>query len=357
MRHSLRRFSSLLTFLMLAGIALSACTVPGFNTSTGSGSSSGSDDMTLKIGQISTSVAYFPEYVAAQKGFFTKLGLKVAAPTILGTGAKVAAAVEANSVEIGDGFTTDVFNLTRQDSSARLVGSLANGYYIDVTGSNAFIASSGLNAQSTLQDKVLALKGKKIGVTGPASGTSGLMTYLFKQYGMDASKDATLVPLGSTSTAALAALQSGKVDALSFFSPIGLTAEAKKYGTILISPDAGDIPGLTGDVEGAIYTKQSVIDAKPKSVAAYLKGIAEAEAFIQSNQSDAQAMLATYLKVPAATAQKVFASMVSIWAKDPTISEKSYNVAADFNVKAGLISAAPKYTNVVAESTIESAIK
>lgn len=360
MRHSLRRFSSLFTLILLAGMALSACNVPGFNTSTGSSASGNSDNMKIKLGQISKSVAYFPFYVAEQQGFFKKEGLTLdGTPSILGTGAKVAQAIEAGDLDIGGGVMSDAFNLATKDSSARVIGALVNGYYVDITVSNSFATQTGLTEKSTLAQKVQALKGKKIGITGPGSGTSALLVYLFRQQGLDANKDITMVNLGSTSTAALAALQSGKVDALSFFSPVGPTAVSKGIGQIFISPDTGDVPALNGDVHGAFYTKQSIIDAKPKTIAAFIKGVADAEAFIQnpSDKAKAEALLATFLTLTPKAAANIYTSMLPVWSPNPTISQSAYNISAQFHVAAGLISAAPTYNSIVAENTISAAIK
>ena len=58
-----------------------------------------------------------------------------------------------------------------------VVAALVNAYYIDiVVGKHAHVAPAG----ATLIEKVRALKGMKIGITGPGSGTEALITYLFK---------------------------------------------------------------------------------------------------------------------------------------------------------------------------------
>jgi NitT/TauT family transport system substrate-binding protein len=357
MHHSMRHILSLFSCIVILSMALTACNIPGFTTSTSSGSS-GSDNGVLKLGQISTSVAFFPFYVAEQQGYFKKEGVTLdGTPPLLGTGGKVADAVEANSIEVGGGTLSDAFTLARVDSSAKLIGSLVNSFYVDITVSKAFSASSQLTESSSLQAKVLALKGKKIGITGPGSATSALVIYLFRKYGLDASRDVTLVNLGATSTAALGAMKAGRVDALSFFSPVGPTAIATGIGDPYISPDNGDVPDLNGAVLGAFYTKQSVIDAKPKTIAAFIRGVADAEAFIQSDQATALKMLTTYLKLKPTIAKAIFNTMVKVWAKDPTINQNAFDITANFHVSAGLISIAPHYDAMVAASTISAALK
>ncbi len=173
---------------------------------------------------------------------------------------------------------------------------------------------------------------------------------------MDVQKDATLESLGSNNAAALAALQNNRVDALSFFSPIGQAAEAQGIGDLFISPDNGDVPGLKGDVHGIFYTKQSVIDAKPKAVRAFIKAVSQAESYIQANPAKAQVLLNGYLKLGKDVSSAVYAATSPVWAKNPELSQSSYNVASQFHIQAGLIKAAPPYNDLVAASVISQSI-
>jgi len=89
-------------------------------------------------------------------------------------------------------------------------------YYVDIIVGKGFAGGG-----SSIEGKTKALAGKNIGITGPGSGTEALVNYLFGLVNLDSKSDATLVNLGSVSSAALGALKSGRVDALAFFQPIG----------------------------------------------------------------------------------------------------------------------------------------
>ncbi|HLI91565.1 MAG TPA: ABC transporter substrate-binding protein [Ktedonobacteraceae bacterium] len=345
-----RQTLSLLASLPLASFGIAAC--GGSSTP----SSSSGNNMTLRVGQISKSIAYFPFFVADQQGFFKKEGLSMGPRPLLGTGAKLAAAVESGSLDIGGGVITDAFDMAIVDSTARILGSLVNGYYVDVAVSNSLMQKSGVTISSPLADKVKALVGKKIGITGPGSGTEALMIYLFRQQGMNVQRDATLVNLGSNNTAALGALKAGRVDGLSFFSPVGQEVEAQGLGSILISPVRGDIPSLQGDVHGVFYTKQSVIDAKPEAVQAFIRAVALAEAYIHDHPDNALSLLEKYLNLGATTSKAVLTAMGPVLATSPQISQQAFKVAAQFHVQSGLITVAPSYSSMVAESTISKAL-
>ena len=211
----------------------------------------------------------------------------------LGTGAKVAAALKSGSIDLGAGVLTDCFNLARVDDKTRLVADLVDRYYVDVVVGTSF---DGPPVSAPLDQRIRALRGKKIGITGPGSGTEALVTYLFHRVGMNPQTDAELVNLGSTSTAALGALKSHRVDALSFFQPIAQQAAAAGIGSAYISPARGDIPGLTRVTHGVVFTTQEVLDKKRKEVAAFLRAIARAEHDIHSNPAEVKALLPEYLK-------------------------------------------------------------
>jgi NitT/TauT family transport system substrate-binding protein len=165
-----------------------------------------------------------------------------------------------------------------------------------------------------------------------------------------------LVNLGSDNTAALAALRAGRVDALSFFSPVGQAAELQGIGDILISPIRGDIPAMQGQLHGVFYTLQSVINTKPKAVAAFIRAVGLAEAYIHDNPGKAQIMLEKYLHMNQQIASAVLTATGPALAQSPQIDQQAYNIAAQFHVQAGLISTAPAYSTMVATSTINAAL-
>ena len=345
-----------LATLILMCLGITACGSSSPASTSTAGATPTKSLTTLSVCQINKSINFFPFYVAQQEGYFKAQGLNVANPPLLQVGSKVVDGVEGGSCDIGDGVMTDVFGWAKVDPSARIIGAFMNGFVVDIVVSKKLEAETNVSPTSTLAQKVAALKGKTIGITGPKTGTSALLTYLFKQYGMNATTDANEVSLGSNNTAALAALKAGRVDALSFFSPIGQAATTQGIGDILISPVRGDVPGLTGDVHGVFYTKQSVIAAKPQAIAAYIRAINQAESLIQSNPTAAKKLLNGYLGLGQNVTDAVFAAQAQGIAKSPQITSAAYTVAGQFHLQAGLITQIPAYCSVVATSTIASAL-
>ncbi len=349
MRRSLRTSRmGVVAVLTTAVLSIAAC-----SSGSGDGGGSSGGSMSIKLGQISNSVAFFPIYVAQQKGYFKDQHVSVSSPTLLGTGAKLAAALVSGSIDIGGGVMTDAFNLANTHKGGKVVSNLVNDFYVDmIVGKDFQQPGSG----ASLMQKVKALKGKKIGITGPGSGTEALVKYLFAKAGMNPATDATLVNLGAQATAVLGALKTGKVDALSFFQPIGQEVEAQGLGSIYISPARGDVPSMEHQVHGVAIASGQALSEKPDAVSAFVHAIGQAEQFIHSNTGADKTLLAKY---ESTLDSKTVASVVPVLQEEiptsPAVSRKGYQVAVNFHKTAGLVTQAPSYSSLIASSLISKA--
>ena len=339
--------------LVAASLALLAtgCADQGGDTEP----ATGEDAMTLNVGQISDSAAFFPLFVAEQQGYFEDEGLTLGDRPRLGTGAKLAAALQSDSIDIAAGVMTDAFNLYKTNDSARVIGALVDAYYVDViAGPTIDPALDG----APLADKIDALKGRTIGITGPGSGTEALVVYLLQQQGLSSTEDATLVNLGADPSAAVGALKAGRVDALSFFQPVGQQAVATDVGRLFISPARGDVPELEDALHGVVFTTQEVIDRKGDAVAAFLRAIAKAEEYIAGDAGATQELLQDYQgALNPDTVEALVPVLQGEIPTDPTPTEDGYQVSADFHEKSGLVESPPAFADIVPSDWVDEALQ
>jgi sulfonate transport system substrate-binding protein len=297
----------------------------------------------LNVGQISNSVAFFPLFVAEEKGYFAAEGVQLGERPRLGTGAKVAAALKGGSIDLGAGVITDAFNLAKIDDGTRIVTSLVTEYYVDV------VVPPSFEEPGTLEDKIAALVGKQIGITGPGSGTEALVNHLFTSIGRNAVTDSTLVNLGSAATAAIGALTAGRVDALAFFQPIAQQVEAAHAGRTYISPVRGDVPTLRGALHGVVFSTQKLLDRKPAELAAFNRAIARAMTDIHGDTGQVRDLLGRYLENTDAAALD---ALVPILGREiprtPDVERIPYDTARTFHLDSGLVKKAPTYEEVLA---------
>lgn len=303
---------------------------------------------TLTVGQVSNSAAFFPILIAQQKGYFSQSGVKVAKPTILGTGAKVAAAVKSGGVDVGASVFPDVLNLASSGTETQLVTNLMDKYYIDVIVGKNF---RGPDEKAPLKDRIKALKGKKIGITGPGSGTEALLVYLFKKAGLNAKTDAELVNVGGTVSAAVGALKTGRVDALSYAQPATQMVETGKAGTNYISPVRGDVPGLERVTQGVVFTTKPNQDKKSKEIAAFQKAVVRALKFIHSDPGAARKLLGTYLNAAKpATLDALMPLLKKEMPDKAGFPRASFDASIAFNKGTGEVTDPPSYEDLVPEN-------
>lgn len=302
---------------------------------------------TLNIGQISNSVAFLPLFIAERNGYFSDEGITLGDRPRLGTGAKVAAALKSGSIDLGAGVITDAFNLARIEDGTRLVSSLVTEYYVDIVVSTSF---DGPGDDAAIETKVRSLVGKRIGITGPGSGTEALVSYLFGTIGRRTDTDSTLVNLGSLATAAIGALKAGRVDALAFFQPIGQQAEAAGLGRIFISPARGDVASLRGALHGVIFSTEKLLDRKSEELTGFQRAMRRAQDDIHGDPKRLRALIGRYLKDtdPAALDALIPILRAEVPAA-PTLERAGYRTARRFHLDSGLVKKVPAYGSLLVD--------
>src|SRR5437660_7864077 len=156
----------------------------------------------------------------------------------------------------------------------------------------------GLIARTQLKDQVKTvkdLKGKKIGFTTPGSGTWALANVYLKKAGLDPDKDVELVSLGGDNSVFYTAMQTGRVDAIASFEPIGTKVIADSVGYYVLDAYA---PGTAKEQLGAdkedalgLVTREDVIAAKPDLVKRMVNVQKKGLDFIRANSASAVASL------------------------------------------------------------------
>jgi ABC-type nitrate/sulfonate/bicarbonate transport system substrate-binding protein len=316
-----------------------------------------SQTASLQVGQIGNSVAFFPVFVAAKLGYYKDAGLDVTA-TAFSSGTLVGTAVTSNSIDIGNSVITDVFALLKASRPVKIIGSLCNAYYIDIVASNQFLDATKLTRASKLADKINALKGKKIGITGPGSGTQALVDYLFKSQQLDSTRDVELVNVGADQSAVLQTMKTGRIDAVSFAWPMSMIAEANDIGKGFIVP-ASDVPAMRDEVQAVIYAKPDALAKRPDAMVAYVHAIGRAEAYLHKNTGDARALLKEYDGALSDVAiDALLKSYIPVLPQQPSIAPDSYEKALQFHRITGFAGPTGNaYADVIDANTIQKAIR
>ncbi|HQY28004.1 MAG TPA: ABC transporter substrate-binding protein [Burkholderiaceae bacterium] len=213
---------------------------------------------------------YLPLTIAEQRGYFKEEGLNVEIVDFAG-GSAALRAVVGGSADVVSGAYEHTINLqaNRQFFTAFVLQGRAPAISLGV--------SSKAKYQSPAD-----LKGMKIGVSAPGSSTNMMVTYFLTKNGMKAS-DVSFIGVG-TGNAALAAIRSGQIDALSNVDPVMTMLEQK--GDVKIIADTRTLEGTNkvfgGPMPaGCLYAPEDFVKKNPNTVQALTNAMVKALRWLQ----------------------------------------------------------------------------
>ena len=206
------------------------------------------------------SLYYLPLSITERLGYFKEEGLEVEIIDLQG-GSKTMQALVGGSIDIASGAYEHT--ITIQAKGQNVQAFVAQGRY---PGFALGVAKAKAGGYKSAKD----LKGMKIGVTAPGSGTQTFVEYLLNKEGLKGS-DVAFIGVGSGATGA-AAMRTGKIDAISNIDP--LMTELESTGDVVIMVD-------TRTTAGTLYTSKEFIAKNPRTVQALTNAMVRALLWIQ----------------------------------------------------------------------------
>ncbi len=218
------------------------------------------------------SLYYLPLSITERLGYFKDEGLEVEISDLQG-GSKTMQALVGGSIDVASGAYEHT--ITIQSKGQNIQAFVAQGRY---PGFALGISRARAPAYKSAKD----LKGMKIGVTAPGSGTQTFVEYLLNKEGLKAA-DVAFIGVGSGSGAA-AAVRTGKIDALSNLDP--LMTELESTGDVVVMVDTRTTKGtlaLFGSPMPAatLYTSKEFIAKNPRTVQALTNAMVRALVWLQ----------------------------------------------------------------------------
>ena len=248
----------------------------------------------LKVAIGAAGLYFIVHFVAEGAGFFKKEGLEL--DTVdLTTGPRQVAAVMSGSVDIAPLGLQLVIQATSRGGN---IIALSTGYDIlpmSLVLSNDAIKRVGIADGMTTDEKIKRIKGLRIGITGPGSGTDDMARTLTGTRGLDPDKDITIQPLGNGDNM-LAALERGATDGFVFTSPIPETAVARGLGQIIVEPLNGDVPEANGVPYIIMSTNPTTLQEKRPLLVKAVRAWTNAMKFTHENKEEARKVTRSYFK-------------------------------------------------------------
>jgi NitT/TauT family transport system substrate-binding protein len=224
----------------------------------------------------SIGMLYLPVYVAEQMGYFADADIDANLQVFKAGGGTSMAAVLGGDMDVYIGSTSAALRAASQDTNAVIIGALMTQYASNVVMRGEFAKEKGLTESSTVEERLAALEGALIGVTGAGSGTHQLALYMLNEAGLDPERDATVVFVGGGSEI-LAAFSRDRIDAFTLSNPTSDTAIAQYNGFLLFNTAAGQLPALDGHLYISVNTRQQWIDENPEVAKRMMSAIQRAQ--------------------------------------------------------------------------------
>ncbi len=220
----------------------------------------------------SVGMLYLPVYAADVMGYFADNGIEADIQVFKAGGAAALASVIGGDTHVYPGTPAAAMRAVQQGVDVKIFTALMTQYASNVVIQGDVAEERGLSEDSTVEERLKALKGLRIGVTGAGSGTHQLATYMLEQAGYDPEEDATVVFVGG-SRELLAAFELGRIEGFVLSNPTSDTAIAKHGAFLLFDMSGGQIPDLDGYLYITLNARESWLQEDPERSASVVRAI------------------------------------------------------------------------------------
>jgi NitT/TauT family transport system substrate-binding protein len=294
-------------------------------------------------------------HTAEAAGFFDQEGL-VLDGTNVSSGPRQVAAIMGGSADVGPLGLQLVVQAAQRGGEMVAICAGYNILPMSVVLSNAAVQRAGITPDMPTDEKIRRLRGMRIGVTTPGSGTDDMIRALLRARGMDAARDLTIQPL-VTSEAMVAALERGSSDGFVFSSPINEMVVSRNLGQIVIEPLRGDVPEAANVPYIILATTRGTARTKRPLLLAMVRAHTRAMGLIQEQPAEVSRLIRRYFPdMDQAVYDEAFAKYRAGAPTTPVISpEQVQNVAAFMRISKGQ-PIAIEHADVVDTSFAEEAL-
>jgi NitT/TauT family transport system substrate-binding protein len=184
----------------------------------------------------------------------------------------------------------------------------------------------GITIKSSLDEKIKAMKGLKIGVTSPGSGTDVIPRAFLKNRGIDPEKEVFIVPFGPVG-AGVAAFEQGKIDVFQWSSPIPEMLEAKGVGKVIFNMSNGDVPEFNGYMWDSYFTTRKFYKENRETLVAFTRAIMKAIQYINENRKGTlEVIQKTFSEASPELVEKSYYNILPAIPKKPLLTQAGHDI-------------------------------
>lgn len=336
MRKKLLLTIAVVVLIIIIGIIIAISTSGPINTNL----------QTINVSEVTRSVFYSPQYVAIQKGFFEKYGMKIELTT--GQGADtVMTSVLSNQVDIGFAgpeASIYVYNEGKEDHTE---------VFAQLTKRDgSFLVSKTKTDNFNWND----VKGKTV-IPGRKGGVPYMtLEYVLKQNGINPQTDLVLDDSIKFDLMA-GAFSSGEAEYVTLFEPTASMTEMQGKGYVVASVGeaSGEIPYT------AYFAKKSYIEKNPEIIQGFTNAIYEGQKWVKEHTAKEIAEVVqdffpdTDLEMLETAIQSY--KNIDAWNDTPILTKESFEKLEDVMIEAGELLNKVPYEKLINNTFAEKAIK
>jgi len=300
----------------------------------------------VRIGEVTRSIFYAPEYAAIAKGFFKDEGLEIELTTTAG-GDKTMTALLSNAIDVAlVGSETSIY-VYQQGSDDPVI----NFAQLTQTDGTFLVAKNKIPNFDWKQLKGVTFLGQRKGGMPQMAGE-----FTLKKYGIDPQKDLKLIQNIDFANIP-AAFASGTGDFVQLFEPQASVFEKEGKGHVIASfgVESGKLPYTV------FMAKKSFINKNESTIQKFTNAVHRAQKWVQSSTVDEVAQtIAPYFKDTDMEIVKMVVKRYKdqqSFATDPIVDENEWNNLLDVMSAAGELKQKVSHGALVDNKFAEKAIK
>ncbi|MBT2648659.1 ABC transporter substrate-binding protein [Bacillus sp. ISL-34] len=282
-------FKNKLAFVLLCLVLLVSACGPSDETTTENKGNSEGKTVKLTFTEPARLLSVAPLYVAIEQGFFEKEGIE-AEIVSGGGGAQVIASVLSGEAQFAVSGPRSMFTPLDKGEDLLAIQSLNSALTYQITLSKQYQKKKNVSKDSTLEDKVASLNGATIGTNLVGDSGDVYTRYLMQMHGVDPNTLKTVKLAGDGSK--IGGMQEGIVDGGIASPPMGLQAESKNVGEIVIN--TSEEPMYGNMVWEAVFAKKEYLEENHETSLKVVRAIGKGMEFTRNNPREAAESIVSY---------------------------------------------------------------
>lgn len=309
--------STLFTLLLSTLLFLTAC---------GNASSTSEDGKTaLTFAEPARILSFAPLYVAIEKGYFEDEGIEANIASG-GGGSQVTATILSGDTQFALAAPRAMLSAIEAGEDLVAIQGLNSALTYEVALSETFMKEKGITKESTVEEKVKALAGAKIGSNQVGDSGDVYLRYLMEKYGQDQSTLETVKMEGTGSK--VGGMQEGIIDGGIASPPFSTLVEAEDGGSLALELSEEEMYAeLAWEI---VFAKRDYIEDNPELTTKVVRALGKAIEFTRGNPGEAAGLITGYFEgVDQAILEKSLTSLKPTYVGYGEMTQAAWDHAQD----------------------------